>query len=51
LFEHGVQLSNPNNVLQGDGKQARHIEFAGTADIPVKSIILLLEAIALKAQP
>jgi hypothetical protein len=51
LFEHGVQLSNLNNVLQGNGKQTRHIEFAVTADILVKSIILLLlEAVALKAQ-
>ena len=51
LFEHGVQLSNLNNVLQGNGKQTRHIEFAVTADILVKSIILLLlEAVAFKAQ-
>ena len=51
LFEHGVQLSNPNDMLQDYGKQTRHIEFAGTADISVKSIILLrLGAVALKSQ-
>ena len=50
LFEHGVQLSDPHSVLQGAGKQTRHIEVARTKDITVVSIILLLlEAVALKS--
>ena len=49
VFEYGVQLLDPDQVLQGDGKQTRHLELFQENDIPTDSITqLLLEAVALR---
>lgn len=44
-FYRGVQLSNTNGLLQGDGKLVKHIIFSLDDDIPVKQVQeILLEA-------
>ena len=50
VFEHGVQLLDPHQVLRGDGKQTRHRDLFKENDIPTDLIAqLLLEAVALRA--
>ena len=50
VFEHGVQLLDPYQVLQGGGKQTRHLELFQENDISTDSSPqLLLEAVALRA--
>lgn len=50
LFEHGRLLSDPEGVLQGDGKQVRFIPFA--PDDPVDEALIghyISEAISLRS--
>ena len=50
VFEHGVQLLDPHQVLRGNGKQTRHLDLFKEKDITTDSIsLLLLEAVALRA--
>ena len=50
VFENGVQLLDSDQVLQGDGKQTRHLELFQKNDIPADSITqLLLEAVDLRS--
>lgn len=49
VFEHGRQLSDPDSVLTGDGKQVRYIDLRRPEDVPDEALRpLLLEAVALK---
>ena len=48
VFEHGRQLSDPHDVMRGDGKQVRYIDLRD-ADVPAAAIgVLLLEEVALR---
>ena len=44
LFEHGVRLSDPSELLVGSGKRCRHIEIASSRDIRKIPIMRLLLA-------
>lgn len=49
VFEHGRQLTDPDGVLQGDGKQIRYIDLRDAAEVPDDAVrLLLLEAVALR---
>lgn len=49
LFEHGVQLSDPQGILTGDGRQTRYVEVKPGEPLPVQQIeLLLLEAVQLR---
>lgn len=51
LFEHGRQLSDPEGLLTGDGRQTRHLELRPDDAIPAEGLkILLLEAVALRSR-
>lgn len=50
LFEHGVELDDPAGLLQGDGRQVRHIPMRKPADVRKRGIKpLLVAAVALRA--
>ena len=50
LFEHGRQLSDPEGVLEGDGKQVRFITYRpGDAVDETAVALYLAEAISLRA--
>jgi hypothetical protein len=50
LFEHGVLLSDPEGILQGDGKQTRHIDLCPSDQIPTAALEwFLLEAVSLRS--
>jgi hypothetical protein len=50
LFEHGRQLSDPDRVLEGDGKQVRFIPFRPGDKIDRTIVALYIsEAIGLRA--
>jgi hypothetical protein len=38
MFEHGVALDDPAGVLEGDGKQVRHVEMRPGERIPERAI-------------
>lgn len=44
LFEWGVLLPDPDQLLQGDGKRVRFFDLAIGADIPQQSLIPLIQA-------
>ncbi|MDX1435204.1 MAG: DUF1801 domain-containing protein [Anaerolineales bacterium] len=48
LFERGVLLTDPNGLLEGDGKQTRHLDISSVDEIPREAIRLFLyEAVSL----
>jgi hypothetical protein len=50
LFEHGRQLSDPEGVLEGDGRQVRFITYLPGAAVEETTVALYLaEAISLRA--
>jgi len=50
LFEHGVELSDPDGVLEGETRQTRHMTFRPGDPVPVDRIgLYVMEAIALRA--
>ncbi|MBU0718667.1 MAG: DUF1801 domain-containing protein [Planctomycetes bacterium] len=49
-FIHGAALPDPDGILQGTGKAARHIEIRSAADIRRKPFERLIRA-AIKYQP
>lgn len=49
VFEHGRQLSDPEGLLAGDGRQVRFVRLVPGQDLPESGIgLLLAEAIALR---
>ena len=52
LFEHGVQLHDPEGIFTGGGKQTRYIELKPGDSVPNDALrILIAEAIALRSKP
>lgn len=50
LFEHGRQLSDPEGVLEGDGKQVRFITYRPGAAVDETTVALYIaEAVSLRA--
>ncbi|HUF00258.1 MAG TPA: DUF1801 domain-containing protein [Anaerolineales bacterium] len=48
VFEFGILLPDPQNVLQGDGVQVRYMRIRKSAEIPAKAIRQLIsDALAL----
>jgi hypothetical protein len=39
-FEHGAALADPIGILQGTGRQTRHLEFATAADVAEKAVVI-----------
>ncbi len=42
LFEHGIELTDPDGVLEGDGTQTRYIRIWDPDEIPVDAASRLL---------
>ncbi|MEQ1832121.1 MAG: DUF1801 domain-containing protein [Candidatus Eisenbacteria bacterium] len=52
LFEHGVELDDPADLLEGDGRQVRSIVMRRPADARRRGVRpLLLAAVALRSVP
>jgi hypothetical protein len=50
VFEHGRQLSDPEGLLEGNGRQVRFVNLVPGAALPEAGIALLIaEAVALRA--
>ena len=50
-FEQGVRLADPIGILEGTGRQTRHLTFASPADVTEKAAMvsmLVREAVAFK---
>lgn len=51
LFEHGVELDDPDGVLEGDGTQVRYVTLRKRTDVRAGVLApLLLAAITLRAE-
>jgi len=45
-FTHGVQLADPDNLLEGTGKQRRHIKLKNVQDLRAKRCKNFLEQVS-----
>lgn len=51
LFEHGVELDDPDGVLEGDGTQVRYVTLRKQTDVRAGVLVpLLVAAIALRSE-